>query len=218
MPPPRPRSNGAATGAYLLAIVALFLAVAAGAAAAYAYKIAQEARDAVAAPSVTQTVTSPPSTPAPSTTTASPAPTQPSGPVFTPEFERAERPVPRPSGCNAAYVDVDTLGVGNQAGHEFYLALRPCDDTPNELVVRVDRTSGRSVSAANPTAEACGSLVAGTPTSELVLDVAPGLTFCLLTNRNDATTQSLPQRLAIVEVLTVSQTQVVLAISTYRVD
>jgi hypothetical protein len=168
---------------------------------------------------VTETVTTSPS-PVTTTTipTPTPAQTTPNGPVYVLEFQRAERPVASPVGCTSAYVDVDTLAVGTQLGHEFYLALRPCDETPNELVVRVDRTSGRSVSPDNPTPEACGSLVAGTPTSELIIDVEPGLTFCLLTNRADATTQSLPQRLAIVEVLTVSPAQVVFAISTYRIN
>jgi hypothetical protein len=111
-------------------------------------------------------------------------------------------------------VDVDTLKVGDLAGHEFYLS-----DCNPPLALRIDRTSGASSTSSNPSPDMCGSQVAGTQTtSELVLQARVGLTFCLLTNKVEANAQSLPQRLAIVEVTTVGvDKSVTLAVSTFRV-
>jgi hypothetical protein len=134
--------------------------------------------------------------------------------TYVAEFTRVEVKLPPATGCNAVYVDVDTMAVGNTAGHEFYVT--GCVDP---LAVRVDRTSGASSSSANPSPEMCGSLISGTQTGpELVLPARTGLTFCLLTNKSDAALQNLPQRLAIVEVRDVGVDKAVtVAISTFRV-
>jgi hypothetical protein len=208
----------------MLAVFALIIAVVAAAGAAYAIKLGRDNQHNEANP-LTNTTTSAPQTTqsqaTPSTASASPSasptPSASTSPpvTYTPELVRAQVPVPVPTGCNSTYVDVDTLAVGVESGHEFYLSK--CQD-PLTLQIRVDQTSGRSTSGANPTPDMCGSLVAGTPTTELVLEAKTGLTFCLLTNKAQAAAQNLPQRLAIVEVLDVSQTQVQLAVSTYRLS
>jgi len=210
-----------------LAVVALIIAVASGAAAAYAIKTAWDVRDAAAEPTPQDTAAVPsdtPSatTPAPTATSATPTPAPttptPTGPNFIPDFVQAQVNVPAPaaSSCNSAYVDVDTLAVGDSAaaGHEFYFTT--CG---SPLRVFVDRTSGRAISTtANPTPATCYERVTGTPTSELQIPAETGLTFCLLTNRAQATAQSLPQRLAIVEVESITATQVRLVVSTYRME
>jgi hypothetical protein len=134
---------------------------------------------------------------------------------YFPELTRAERKIDAPTGCNSAYVDVDTMAIGNAVGHEFYVSL--CKDPANPEV-RVDRTSGASTSGPNPSPEVCASLISGTSTAqELILTARAGLTFCLLTNKSDATSQGLPQRLAIIEVRDVGlDHSVTIAVSTYR--
>jgi hypothetical protein len=208
----------------MLAVFALIVAVAAAAGAAYAIKLGRDNQHNDASPLTTTTTGSAPQTTQPqaapttaASASASPTPSVSTSPPVTyiPELVRAQVPVAVPTGCNSTYVDVDTLAVGVQAGHEFYLSK--CQD-PLTLQIRVDQTSGRSTSGPNPTPETCGSLVAGTPTTELVLDAKAGLTFCLLTNKAQASAENLPQRLAIVEVLDVSATEVQLAVSTYRMS
>jgi hypothetical protein len=208
----------------MLAVFALIIAVASAAGAAYAIKLGRDNQHNDASPLTNTTTGSAPQTTqsqAAPTTSASASPsaiptasasTSPAV-TYIPELVRAQLPVPVPTGCNSTYVDVDTLAVGVEAGHEFYLSK--CQD-PQTVQIRVDETSGRSTSGPNPTPETCGSLVAGTPTTELVLAAQTGLTFCLLTNKAQAAAQNLPQRLAIVEVLDVSATEVQLAVSTYR--
>ncbi|MBX6748554.1 MAG: hypothetical protein IRY85_02605, partial [Micromonosporaceae bacterium] len=144
-----------------------------------------------------------------------PTPTTPAGPQYVAELVRAEIRVPNPTGCTAAYVDVDTGNVGVESGHEFYFSR--CQD-PSTLQVRLDRTSGRSTSGANPSPQTCAVLVAGTPSSELVITAQRGVTFCLLTDEAQAASANLPQRLAIVEVLSVTTTEIRLALSTYRIE
>jgi hypothetical protein len=229
-PPPTPakpaKSGGsAAAGAYLLAVVALVMAVAAGAAAAYAVKTAWEVRDAnnAAAPetstattTATPTATASASTSPSATSSPTPSRTTTPGPTYSADFTRAQVNVPAPaaSSCNSAYVDVDTLAFGDAAaaGHEFYFTT--CG---SPLRVFVDRTSGRAISTtADPTPAACHDRVTGTPTSELQMPATEGLTFCLLTNKAQATAQSLPQRLAIVNIESISATQIRLVVSTYQ--
>jgi hypothetical protein len=221
-PPAKPPARSGGTGAYLVAVFALLIAVIAAGAAAYAVQLAQEARDGSAAPAATDTATVEPSdilgeAPPPSASvppSITPSPTAPGG-QYAPELSRVELRVPNPNGCTAGYVDVDTANVGVESGHEFY--FNRCED-PAVLQVRVDRTSGRSTSGANPSPQSCGSLVAGTPSSELVLAAEEGLTFCLLTNRSQAVSAGLPQRLAIVEVLGISSSEIRIALSTFRVN
>jgi hypothetical protein len=208
----------------MLAVFALIIAVAAAAGAGYAIKLGRDNQHNDASPQTNTTTGSAPQATQPqaaatasASPSASPTASASTSPAVTyiPEMVRAELPVAVPTGCNSTYIDVDTLTVGVESGHEFYLSK--CQD-PQTLQIRVDETSGRSTSGANPTPEECGSLVAGTPTIELVLEAKAGLTFCLLTNKAQEAAQNLPQRLAIVEVLDVSATQVQLAISTYRLS
>jgi hypothetical protein len=201
-------------------VFALLIAVIAAGAAAYAVQMAQEVRDGnTAAPVETATPSTGPSdalggAPGPATPTPSATPSQ-SGGQYAPELTRVEVRVPNPNGCTAGYVDIDTANVGVEAGHEFYFSR--CEN-PAVLQVRVDRTSGRSTSSPNPSPQSCASLVAGTPSSELVLAAEEGLTFCLLTSRTQAAQANLPERLAIVEVLDISSTEVRIALSTFRVN
>jgi hypothetical protein len=211
-------SNGVAGGAFVVAVCALLVAIGAIAVSVYSLKVARDAlsknaeRDPAAVATTPSDVvnTTAPGAAAPSVTTST------SGPrvQYFPEFVRVEVKLPAPTGCNAVYVDVDTMAVGNSAGHEFYLTA--CVDP---LAFRVDRTSGASSSSANPSPEVCGSLLAGTsPSQELVLQAKTPLTFCLLTNRSDATAQNLPQRLAIVELRDIGvDKSATIAVSTFRV-
>jgi hypothetical protein len=212
--PPR-SSSGVAGGAFVVAVCALLVAIGAIGVSIYSLKVARDAlsKNADRAPAVASGPSSAPAL-APTTTAATPGPTPSPRVVYFSEFVRAEVKIPAPSGCNAAYVDVDTLAVGNAAGHEFYLS-----SCVEPMSLRVDRTSGASSSTANPSPEACGAMLAGTQTTqELVLAARTGLTFCLLTNRLDASSQNLPQRLAIVEVRDVAVDKTVtLAVSTYRI-
>jgi hypothetical protein len=204
--------------------VALIIAVAAGAAAAYAVKTARDVQNSTAGspssstPATSLPVMSTPPAAASASATASPTPTQTTPAVqFVPDFQRAavNVPVPAASSCSDSYVDVDTLAVGDGAatGHEFYLAT--CG---SPLRIFIDRTSGRAVSTtADPSPAACYARVTGTPTSELQVTGEQGLTFCLLTNKAQATAQSLPQRLAIVSVGSLSATTAQLVVSTYQI-
>jgi hypothetical protein len=125
---------------------------------------------------------------------------------------RASLPVPAPQGCGAVYVDVDNLQVGALAGHEFYLSS--CLGTQQ---VRIDNTSGATATTGNPSAEMCAAQLAGISSAELVLPVRVGLTFCLITNRQEASRLNIPQRIALVEVTRVATSELTLAVSTYRV-
>ena len=214
---PRPKSNGSgvAGGAFVTAVCALLVAIGAIGVAVYSLKVARDAMSknaaqgsAVVAPE-TSTAT-PPTNPAAAPTGSVPQVT------YFPELARVELKIPAPTSCNSAYVDVDTMEIGVQAGHEFYVSS--CRD-PLTPEFRIDRTSGASTSAANPTPEVCGALIAGTQsTPELVLTARTGLTFCLLTHQGDANAQNLPQRLAIVEVRDVAiDRTVTIAVSTYRI-
>lgn len=225
--PPAPRpvvapASSGGGGAFVLAVVALLVAIGAVGIGVYALKVARDAvsKTAQAAPITSTTptttpITEPASAPtATATSTASSLATAPRQQYFA-ELVRVEVNVPAPTGCNSSYVDVDTMQIGVAAGHEFYLSLCVNKDV-SEL--RVDRTSGASTSTSNPSPEVCAALITGTQTSqELVLAAKSGLTFCLLTNKSDATAQSLPQRLAIVEVRNVgADHSVTIAVSTYR--
>ena len=223
-PPPRPpatprlKSNGSgvAGGAFVTAVCALLVAIGAIGVAVYSLKVARDALSknadqgsALAAPDTSAT--------AAPVTTASPGPTTSVTRVnYFPELVRAELRITAPTSCNSAYVDVDTMAMGIQAGHEFYVSL--CRD-PLTPEFRIDRTSGASPSSTNPNPEVCGALIAGTQTTpELVLTARTGLTFCLLTHQGDANAQNLPQRLAIVEVRNVAVDRTVtIAVSTYRI-
>jgi hypothetical protein len=144
--------------------------------------------------------------------TATPAPTRTS--QFVPEMVRASLPLPAPQGCGAVYVDVDTMQVGALAGHEFYLS-----SCLGSLAIRIDRTSGATTTTGNPSPEVCAAQLAGTSTTtELVLQARVGLTFCLITNREDAVTFKLPQRIALIEVTQMATDQTLtMVVSTYRV-
>jgi hypothetical protein len=210
--------SGGGGGGYLVAVFALIIAVIAAGAAAYSLKISMDLRDGNTGAGLAEATPTPDASQTPEvapTETPTPTETTPSGPEYVPELTRVALNVPNPTGCTAAYVDVDTGNVGVENGHEFYLSR--CQN-PNRLQVHIDRSSGRSTSGADPTADECGSLIAGTPTSELVLAAEADLTFCLITNRAQATAASLPQRLAIVEVLSVTTTEIRLALSTFRIE
>jgi hypothetical protein len=118
------------------------------------------------------------------------------------------------SACASVYVDIDKMTVGDLTGHEFYSS-----NCVGPLSLHVDRTGGAVPTTANPTPDLCSSQITAENTNnELIMPVINGLTFCLLTNKADAAQQSLPQRLAIVEVTGVgSDNSIQLAVSTWRV-
>lgn len=179
----------------------------------YALDVAREAKSAAAgAAGADGGSAAPTRSPAP-TAAASPSPTAPR-PAFLAELVRATLRIPPADGCASVFVDVDTMQVGTYTGHEFYLSscLGPQS-------VRIDRTAGAVPTSDNPSPEVCAAQLAGisSPT-ELVLQVRPGLTFCLLTSKEDAAAQGIPQRIGIVEVREVrSDRSVTVAVSTYRV-
>jgi hypothetical protein len=197
------------------AVCALLVAIGAVGVAVYSLKVARDAlsKNAEQAPALAAPATS--TTTPPTDATATPTGSVPRATYF-PEFVRVEVKIPAPSGCNSAYVDVDTMATDKSTWHEFYLST--CRD-PATPEFRVDRTSGASPSSGNPNPEVCAALIAGTQTSqELVLTARTGLTFCLLTHKGDANAQNLPQRLAIVEVRDVAVDRTVtIAVSTFRV-
>lgn len=216
-PPARPTTPRGGGAAVAFAILALLVAVGATAVAIYALDVAREAKSAAAgaaggpaSPEPVPTAQASPPAAAGPTATPTPRPTA----QFVAERVRASLSLPPAQGCGAVYVDVDDLQVGALSGHEFYLSscLGP-------QAVRIDRTSGATPTSANPTPEVCAAQLAGTSTaSELVLQIRVGLTFCLITNLQDATSLGIPQRIAIVEVTQVGSDQAVtMAISTYRV-
>ena len=96
---------------------------------------------------------------------------------------------------------------------------RPSRSWARITVASVTGCSGAVPTQENPSAEVCVAQLAGsTPTSDLVLQVQMGLTFCLLTNKDEATRQSIPQRVGIVEVRDVGfDKSVTVTVSTYRV-
>lgn len=210
---PRRQRRGGGGAAVILAVLSLLVAVGASGISLYALDVAREAKSQTAptAPANDRQANRPPS--ANASAAVAPTPT-PRGTTFLAELVRTEVQLPSPDNCNSIYVDVDTTQVGVYAGHEFYLSscLGPA-------AMRIDRTSGAAPTSENPTAEACAAQLAGASTSsELVLPVRAGLTFCLLTNKADATQQRIPQRIGIVEVKeTRPDRSVTVAISTYRV-
>jgi hypothetical protein len=193
-----------ALGATGIAIYALDQARQATTRANEAYSVA--GRAAAPAPSRATTPTTRP------TTSPTPAATRP--PSFPAELVRQTLRVPAgDSPCASVYVDVDKMTVGAAAGHEFYIT-----NCVGPLSVHVDRTAGAVTTTSNPTPEVCAAQITGdTASAELVLPVTDGLTFCLVTNRTDAVQQSIPQRIAILQITDVAaDNAVTFSVSTYR--
>jgi hypothetical protein len=221
--PPKPAqpagTGGGNGGLVLLALLSVLIALGASAVAIYALDQARTATSTAnsafdtanrAAAGPTKNV------PAPAATNATPKATSTARPpAFIAELVRAPLKVPATSSpCASVYVDVDKMSVGDLNGHEFYVS-----NCVGPLSVHVDRTSGAVPATNNPTPELCASqITADTTNAELVMPVINGLTFCLLTNKQDAAQQGLPQRLAIVEVTNVApDNSIQIAVSTYRV-
>jgi hypothetical protein len=201
----------------VLALLALMVSVGAVAIALYSLDVAREAKSAAAPTLAPPPPSAAPLQPSPSPaveTTPSPIVTTPPPPVFLSDVVEARVPIPQADGCASTFVDVDTLRVGLDAWHEFYLIS--CN---GPQTIRVDRKDGAVPTSAEPTPNQCAAQLAGANgTSELVLDVRVGLTFCLLTSKVDAAAQNIPQRLAIVEVKTVSADRsLTVEVSTYRI-
>jgi hypothetical protein len=205
---PRPPRGGG--GAFTLAVLALLVAVGATGIALYSLDVAREAKSHAAPMATGQAAAPTANASAPPAGTAIPSPR---GPLFVPELVRTELQLPSPDNCNSIYVDVDTTQVGVYTGHEFYLSscLGPS-------AMRIDRTSGAAPTSENPTPEGCAAQLAGAATTtELVLPVRADLTFCLLTNKADATQQGIPQRMGIVAIKDVrADRSVIIVLSTYR--
>jgi hypothetical protein len=212
-PATKRRGNGIGGLAFVVAVIALLVAAGSASVAVYALDVAREAKSNTAATvPIRSQPTNPPSAAA-ATPPAAATPTPPK-PQFLAELVRQELKIPAPAGCASVFVDVDTMQVGVFSGHEFYLTT--CLGSPE---LRIDKTAGAAPTVSNPTPEVCAAQLAGANGStELVLAVRVGLTFCLLTNKDDANRQSLPQRIGVIEVREVGGDQsVTLAVSTYRV-
>jgi hypothetical protein len=218
--PKPPRTGGGSSGLVLISLLSVLIALGASAVAVYALDQARtaaskanEAFDTANRAAALPTKNAP----SPATTNATPKATASTTrpPAFVAELVRAPLKVPAVSSpCASVYVDVDKMSVGDLAGHEFYLS-----NCVGPLSLHVDRTSGAVPTANNPTPELCASqITADTSKTELVMPVINGLTFCLLTNKQDAAQQGLPQRLAIVEVTNVGpDNSIQVAVTTYRV-
>ncbi len=198
----------------MISVLAILIALGSTVVALNALDVARQAKSRTAdvagspspQPSAAVTVT-----PAVSST-PSPTPTRPR-PQFVPESVRAQLRIPPAEGCASGYVDLDSMQLGVDNGHEFYLS-----NCTGSLVFRIDKTSGAVPTQDNPTPEVCVAQLAGATASELVLPVRAGLTFCLLTNKAEAVRQGQPQRVGIVEVQEVNPDRsVTVAVSTYRV-
>ena len=94
------------------------------------------------------------------------------------------------------------------------------DDDRRVIELRVsEEDRGKVIGRKGRTAHAIRTLLnAASDSGDVVLEAEAGLTFCLITNRAQATAASLPQRLAIIEVLSVTTSQVRLALSTFRIE
>ncbi len=197
-----------------VAFVAILVAIGSTAVALYALDVARDAKSAAAERAAAPAPPNSAPLAAPSRSvaaTATPAPTP--SVTFAPETVGAVVRVPGPEGCQSVYVNVDTLEVGVLAGHEFYVTSCQGPET-----IRVDRVAAAAPTASNVTPEACAAQLAGTSTTELVLAVERTLTFCLVTNKQDADQQGIPQRLAIVEIRsTGADRSMQIGVSTYRV-
>lgn len=220
LPPARPgpaprRGGGAAT---VVAVLSLLVAAGATGIAVYALDVAREAKSAaaeryqpeatVAAP--TAAATQAPTPEATAAPTAVPTPT----PAFRADLVSARVTIPQVDSCASRFVDVDRLQVGVDVGHEFYLYM-----CYGPQMIRVDRKDAAVPTGANPDPDQCAAQLAGvTISTDLVMEVRVGLSVCLLTSKADAVTQDLPQRLAIVEVISVGPDKsVTLEISTFQV-
>jgi hypothetical protein len=214
--PAAPRSGGGNGSLVLLSLVSVLIALAASAVAVYSLDQARQATSrANEALDTAKRAAAPAKAPAAVPTTAKPTPTVSKGPAFVAELVRSQLKVPAvASPCASVYVDIDKMAVGDQSGHEFYSS-----NCVGPLSLHVDRTAGAVPTTTNPTPELCASqITAETATTELIMPVINGLTFCLLTNKADAAQQSLPQRLAIVEVAGVGpDNSIQLVVSTWRV-
>jgi hypothetical protein len=217
--PAEPKSGGGANGSLvLLSLIAVLIALGASAVAVYSLDQARQAtsraneaydtaKRAAATPTKAPAVTG--------STTAKPTPTASKGPAFVAELVRTPLKVPAAaSPCASVYVDIDKMTVGDSNGHEFYAS-----NCVGPLSLHVDRTGGAVPTTANPTPDLCASQITNeTANTELIMPVINGLSFCLLTNKADAAQQSLPQRLAIVEVTDVgADNSIQLVVSTWRV-
>jgi hypothetical protein len=198
-------------------LLAVLIALGASAVAVYSLDQARQAtsRANEAYDTAKRAAATPTKAPAAVPTTAKATPTASKGPAFVSELVRAPLKVPAAaSACASVYVDIDKMTVGDLTGHEFYSS-----NCVGPLSLHVDRTGGAVPTTANPTPDLCSSQITAENTNnELIMPVINGLTFCLLTNKADAAQQSLPQRLAIVEVTGVgSDNSIQLAVSTWRV-
>jgi hypothetical protein len=217
-PASRPAAKSGSTSgglAFVVAVLAVLIAIGSTLVSVYALDTARQAKSRTAETASPRT-TGPPAaagsaSASPGAATASPTPPR---VAFVPDVVRTDLRIPPAEGCASVFVDVDAMRVGVDNGHEFYLTS--CLGTPQ---LRIDKTSGAVPTQENPTPEVCVAQLGGsTPTSDLVLQVRVGLTFCLLTNKDEATRQSIPQRVGIVEVRDMGfDKSVTVTVSTYRV-
>ena len=214
-PPPlaRPRRANGSGGAAVVAVLSLLFAIGATAVAVYALDVAREAKSIanIAMGADQATGQSPAtSTPLPVST---PSPTATPGPLFVAEMQQVQTRIPPAQGCASVYFDVDSLRIGVEEGHEFYLS-----SCVGPLAFRVDRVSGVASAPSEVTAQECSDRIARSPSlSETVLPVQVGMIMCVLTSGQVAEQQGIPQKIGIVEVRAINQDRSVdVAVSTFR--
>jgi hypothetical protein len=195
----------------------VLIALGAVAVAVYALDQAREAKSRAAAAIANPTTVTTPSAAVPSGgPTATPTATASASltPQFVPDAINRTLVVPATTGCQSSYVDVDTLKVGEFAGHDLYLT-----SCTASLTLRADTTDAAVSTSANATPEACAVQLAGIRQSgEITFGVFQNLTVCLLTSKAHAGLEGQPQRIGIVKVTNVAADgAVTLSISTYRV-
>lgn len=219
-PPARPatrarRRSGYGWGsvAFVVSVLAVLIAIEATIISIYALNEARKAKSRMADSATGQPVAPPAGTnPAPSGAVSA-SPTRPPV-VYSIDQSRVTLRIPPSTGCASTFVDIDNMQVGIDSGHELYLTT--CFGAPT---LWVDKAAGVVPAASGVTAEGCDAQLAAAPSStQLAQQVRAGLAMCLLTDRNEAARQSIPQRLGIIEVREVgADGSVNLMVSTYRV-
>jgi len=218
---PRPSSGSVAGGlAFVVALCSALIAAGSAVVAIYALDVARDAKSSAAiamggrstaAPTTSVDSVSPTAAPIQSPTAG---PTASARPVYLIDTLQGELRLPPPEGCASVFVDIDSMRVGTDDGHEFYVTS--CLGAPS---FRVDRAGAVPMNGPVTTPEQCAEVLAKeTPGQETVLLVRSNLVMCLLTSAQEAQRQSIPQRIGILEVRSINADRSIsLVISTYRV-
>ncbi len=192
-PAVRPRRSNGSGAATVAAVLSLLFSIGAAAVAVYALDVAREAKSQAAiAMGADQATGQSPATPT-ALPVSTPSPTATPGPLFVAEMQQVQTRIPPAQGCASVYFDVDSLRIGVEDGHEFYLS-----SCVGPLAFRVDRVSGVANAPSVVSAQECSDRIARSPSlSETVLPVQVGMVVCLLTSSQAAEQQGITQKIGI---------------------